>query len=54
LDEIPGIGPVKRKQLLKHFGSVKAIAKATAEELRTIKGLSEKDIETLIKFLNKS
>ena len=33
LDEIPGIGPVRKRQLLKAFGSVRAIRRATAEEL---------------------
>lgn len=36
LDAIPGIGPARRKALLKHFGSVDKIRTATVEELRTI------------------
>jgi len=36
LDSIPGIGPVRRKALLKHFGSVDKIRDASIEELRTI------------------
>ena len=34
LDEIPGVGQVRRNALLKHFGSLKAIRAATEEELR--------------------
>jgi len=33
LDAIPGIGPTRRKALLKHFGSIKAIRAASEEEL---------------------
>jgi excinuclease ABC subunit C len=36
LDSIPGIGPTRRKALLKHFGSVDKIRQASMEELRTI------------------
>jgi excinuclease ABC subunit C len=36
LDAIPGIGPARRKALLKHFGSVDKIREATFEELKTI------------------
>jgi excinuclease ABC subunit C len=50
LDNIPGIGPTKKKRLLKHFGSVKAIKNAAKEELENGLGLSQKDIEAIIKF----
>jgi excinuclease ABC subunit C len=36
LDAIPGIGPARRKALLKHFGSVDRIRAASLEELRSI------------------
>jgi excinuclease ABC subunit C len=36
LDSIPGIGPARRKALLRHFGSVNNIRQATLEELRAI------------------
>ena len=36
LDEIPGVGEVRRRALLKHFKSVKAIGMATVEELTTV------------------
>lgn len=41
LDEIPGIGKVKRTALLKKFGSSKKIAEASIEELMQIKGINE-------------
>ena len=39
LDEIPGIGPARKLQLLKHFGSVARIARATREELEALPGI---------------
>jgi len=50
LDELPGIGPIKKKRLLQRFGSVKAIKNATREELETVKGLTARDIEILLKL----
>ena len=41
LDEISGIGEVKKKALLKKFGSIKKIANAEIEELTKIKGINE-------------
>jgi excinuclease ABC subunit C len=39
LDEVPGIGPKRKKALLKHFGSVKAIREASVEEIATVEGI---------------
>jgi excinuclease ABC subunit C len=40
LDSIPSVGPVRRKALLKHFGSVDKIRAATLEELMIVKGIN--------------
>jgi len=40
LDSIPGIGPVKRRALLKYFGSVDMIRKATVVELTAVPGIN--------------
>jgi excinuclease ABC subunit C len=40
MDAIPGVGPVRRKALLKHFGSVDKIRSATIEELLAVKGIT--------------
>jgi len=40
LEEIPGIGPARRKSLLKYFGSLKRIQLASLEELEQAPGLS--------------
>ena len=36
LEGIPGVGPAREKALLKHFGTVRAIARAEVEELAEI------------------
>ena len=38
LDEIPGVGPKRRRALLQHFGSVDAIRAASLEEVRSVVG----------------
>ena len=40
LDEISGIGEAKKKELLKHFGSIKKIKEADIEEIATLKGIN--------------
>ena len=40
LEEIPGIGTERRRALLKHFGSAKAVAKASEEELASVRGMT--------------
>ena len=41
LDEIEGIGEVKKQELLKKFGSIEKIKKAEIEEISSIKGINE-------------
>jgi excinuclease ABC subunit C len=40
LDEIPGIGPTRKKALLRSFGSAKAVAKANVTDLAAVEGVS--------------
>jgi excinuclease ABC subunit C len=40
LEEVPGIGPKRRRALLKRFGSVEAIRQASLEELATVQGMN--------------
>ena len=42
LDEIPGVGPAKKKALIKYFGGVQGIRQAPEEELLKVKGINEK------------
>lgn len=52
LDDIPGIGPVKRKALLTHFGSVKNIEKASKDELALAKGISPSNAAAIHNFFS--
>jgi excinuclease ABC subunit C len=51
MDDIAGIGPVKRKLILKHFGSVKKLKEAGEQDLLAIKGLSKRNRQTLLDFI---
>ncbi|MDQ0174491.1 excinuclease ABC subunit UvrC [Bacillus chungangensis] len=50
LDDIPGIGPKRKKQLLKHFGSLKKLKAASVEEFQAL-GIPKKVSETLFERL---
>ena len=41
LDSIPGVGPGRKKALLRHFGSVKRIAAATEQDVAEVRGISK-------------
>ena len=40
LEDIPGVGAKRRRELLRHFGSAQAVENASADELRKISGIS--------------
>jgi excinuclease ABC subunit C len=40
LDDVPGVGPRRRRELLRHFGSLRRLRAATVEELVTVPGIS--------------
>ena len=50
LDEIQGIGKVKRQALLKKFGSVEKIKQASKEELLQVRGINENNADEIINF----
>lgn len=47
LDSVPGLGEVRRKKLLKHFGSLKRIRSATLDELYQVPGIPNAVAETV-------
>lgn len=51
LDEIPGIGTVKKAMLLKKFGSVEKISKANVDDLIQVKGINRELAEKILKLL---
>ena len=50
LDELPGIGPVKRRALLRELGSLERIRNASAEELAAVRKISRADAEMISRF----
>jgi excinuclease ABC subunit C len=54
LDELPGVGPARKRALLNHFGSPDAILAASREELEAVPGLSGKVARDLHRELHKT
>lgn len=52
LDEIEGIGAARKKALLKHFGSAKAVARAAIEDLLRVRGISQSVAQTVYAHFN--
>lgn len=50
LEDIPNIGPSRRRALLKHFGSIEAIRKASLEELMSVNGMNRKAALSLMEY----
>ena len=51
LDSVPGIGPRRRRALLRQFGSLEGIKKASVDELASVPGMNRKVAETLKEML---
>jgi excinuclease ABC subunit C len=51
LDAIPGIGPARRKLLIKHFGSIQDIQDATLDELSAVPGITPKLAQAILEHL---
>jgi excinuclease ABC subunit C len=52
LDEISGIGPRRKRALLKHFGSAKAVSRASADDLEAIDGISAAMAQAIYDFFH--
>jgi excinuclease ABC subunit C len=52
LEELPGIGPGKRRALLRELGSLKAVRAASLERLAAVPGISARDAATLRRFFD--
>ncbi|MBW2498957.1 MAG: excinuclease ABC subunit UvrC [Deltaproteobacteria bacterium] len=52
LEELPGIGPGKRRALLKELGSLRGVRKASLEELRAVSGISVRDADAIRAFFD--
>ena len=53
LDDIPGIGPARRKALMRSFQSLDAIRSASIEELSGTESMNEKAAEEVFRFFHR-
>lgn len=54
LDEIPGVGATRKRALLAHFGSAKAVSRAGVTDLMEAPGISQAMAETIWNFFNET
>ncbi len=54
LDELRGVGPVRKRALLEHFGSPERIVAASREEIEAVPGLPGKLARDIHRQLNKA
>lgn len=52
LDDIPGIGATRKRALLQHFGSAKAVARAGVADLQAVDGISEAMARTIADYFS--
>ena len=52
LDDIPGVGPARRKDLMRHFQNLDAIKSAEVEELKKLPSMNEKSAQEVYKFFH--
>ena len=51
-EEIKGVGPKRKKELLLHFGTLEKIKSASLKELKKIKSIPDKKLEDIYEFFN--
>lgn len=54
LDDIPGVGPARRKALMRHFKSLEEIKNATVEQLLEIPEMNERTAQEIVSFFSKA
>ncbi|HWK28385.1 MAG TPA: excinuclease ABC subunit UvrC [Solirubrobacter sp.] len=54
MDELPGVGPARKRALLKHFGSPDAVLAASREQLENVPGFPQKVARDLYTHLNRT
>ncbi len=52
LDDIPGIGPKRRKNLIQHFGNINALTDASVEEIEKVKEISKGLAKEIYQYLH--
>ena len=54
LDDVPGLGPARKKALLTHFGSLKRLRAASVEEIASVRGMGERTAAAVLAALAQS
>ncbi len=52
LDDVPGVGAARKRALLAHFGSAKAVSRANLADLKAVEGVSERLAQTVYDFFH--
>ena len=52
LDKVAGIGSVRKRALLNHFGSARAVESASLDEIKTVEGVEEKVAKKIYNFFH--
>ena len=52
LDDVPGVGPTRKRALLKHFGSAKAVSRAGLADLQAVDGISANIAQAIYDFFH--
>ncbi len=52
LDEVPGVGPARKRALLAHFGSAKAVGRAGVDDLMAVEGVNRATAEAIYAFFH--
>jgi excinuclease ABC subunit C len=53
-DQLPGVGPVRRRALLRHFGSAERVLAASEEELEGVPGVPPKTARRIYQQLHRA
>ena len=53
LDDVPGMSKTRKRELLRHFGSVKEVKKATLKQLMKVDGIGPKTAENLVEWFSR-
>ena len=52
LDDVPGVGATRKRALLAHFGSAKAVSRAALSDLKAVDGISDALAETIYGYFH--
>ena len=53
-ETLPGVGPVRRRALLRHFGTLKAIERASLADLAQVPGINDETARKIYNFFHET